>query len=187
VEFLAVIAKHVDRLNAIVNDLLSLSRIEETEKKGILAEEGPVREILEGAIQTHMAKAAEKDIEIVLNCGEDIRARIDRRLVEQAVGNLIDNAIKYSEASGVIRVEATPTEQHVILSVSDDGCGIEKEHLPRLFERFYRVDKGRSRKLGGTGLGLAIVKHIAQAHGGSVSVESVPGKGSSFSIHLPKS
>ena len=112
--------------------------------------------------------------------------RIHPQLLEQAVVNLIDNAIKYSNDGGTVRVEALQRENEIIISVSDQGCGIEKEHLPRLFERFYRADKARSRQLGGTGLGLAIVKHIAQAHGGRVTVESTPGKGSTFSIHIPR-
>ena len=93
--------------------------------------------------------------------------------------------IKYIDQGSSISIKASQTETDLIISVLDQGCGIDKKHLPRLFERFYRVDKARSRKLGGTGLGLAIVKHISQAHGGSVSVESSPGKGSAFRIHLP--
>ena len=99
--------------------------------------------------------------------------------------NLIDNAIKYSPEGSRIRVEARPNHPQVSIAVADEGCGIPPEHLPRIFERFYVVDKGRSRKLGGTGLGLAIVKHIAQAHGGRVAVASTPGKGSTFTIYLP--
>ena len=127
-----------------------------------------------------------KKIEIELSCAEDLLAKIDPPLLEQAIVNLIDNAIKYSNDGSTIRVEALQGENEIIISVRDQGCGIEKEHLPRLFERFYRADKARSRQLGGTGLGLAIVKHIAQAHGGRVAVESIPGKGSIFAIHLPK-
>ena len=106
-------------------------------------------------------------------------------LLEQAIVNLVDNAIKNSDPGSPVQVEARVEGSEVLISVSDGGCGIEAEHLGRLFERFYRVDQARSRKAGGTGLGLSIVKHIAQAHGGSVSVTSEPGKGSSFTLHLP--
>jgi two-component system phosphate regulon sensor histidine kinase PhoR len=107
--------------------------------------------------------------------------------LEQAVINLLDNAIKFSESDEVIEIRVIKHDSEIIISVRDHGCGIAKEHLPRLFERFYLVDKARSRKLGGTGLGLAIVKHIAQLHGGYPSVESSPGRGSTFAIHLPDS
>ncbi len=142
--------------------------------------------MLETAIQVCEAGAMAKKIEVELSCAEEIVANLDPQLLEQAVVNLIDNAIKYSNDGGTVRVGALQRENEIIISVHDQGCGIEKEHLPRLFERFYRADKARSRQLGGTGLGLAIVKHIAQAHGGRVAVESTPGKESIFSIHLPK-
>ena len=124
-------------------------------------------------------------LRILVSCEEDLKARINAPLLEQAVVNLLDNAIKYSEKAGEINIEARQADNETIISVRDHGCGIDKEHLSRLFERFYRVDKARSRKLGGTGLGLAIVKHIIQAHQGYVEVESVPKKGSTFSLHLP--
>ena len=185
--FLEIIGKHVDRLEAIIEDLLSLSRIEqEAEREEVVLDEGRLKDVLETAIQVCEAGAMAKKIEIELSCAEDLLAKIDPPLLEQAMVNLIDNAIKYSNDGGTVRVEALQRESETIISVHDQGCGIEKEHLPRLFERFYRVDKARSRQLGGTGLGLAIVKHIAQAHGGHVAVESTPGKGSTFSIHIPK-
>jgi two-component system phosphate regulon sensor histidine kinase PhoR len=106
-------------------------------------------------------------------------------LLEQAVLNLVENAIKYSPLGGDVRISVEQNGKEVAITVKDNGCGITQEHLPRIFERFYVVDKGRSRKLGGTGLGLAIVKHIAQVHGGRVTVESSLGKGSTFTIHLP--
>jgi two-component system phosphate regulon sensor histidine kinase PhoR len=106
-------------------------------------------------------------------------------LLEQAVVNLLDNAIKYSQPESAIHLRARQKESKIMISVEDQGMGIAKKHLPRLFERFYRVDKARSRTMGGTGLGLAIVKHIAQAHGGDITVDSTLGKGSTFTIHLP--
>jgi len=106
-------------------------------------------------------------------------------LIEQALVNLIDNAIKYSDPKSAVEIESTRENSRILISVKDHGCGISEKHLPRVFERFYRVDRARSRKLGGTGLGLAIVKHIANVHGGKVEVESAVGKGSKFTIILP--
>jgi len=185
--FLSIIDKHVDRLEAIIEDLLTLSRIErEAEREEVVLAEGRVKDVLETAIQICEVSAVTKKISIELSCAEDIVAKFDPPLLEQAVVNLLDNAIKYSDEGSLIQVEAAQTDHESIIRVRDQGCGIEKRHLPRLFERFYRVDKARSRQLGGTGLGLAIVKHIAQAHGGHVAVESIPGKGSTFAIHLPR-
>jgi two-component system phosphate regulon sensor histidine kinase PhoR len=186
--FLGIVEKHVGRLNAIIEDLLSLSRIEqEEENQEIILSKGPIRDVLSVAIQVSQVKATPKNIRMTLVCSKDLMGKINPPLLEQAVVNLLDNAIKYSDQDSTISVEAEQTDGEITITVRDQGCGIEKAHIPRLFERFYRVDKARSRKLGGTGLGLAIVKHIAQAHHGHVTVESTPGKGSIFSLHLPPS
>ncbi len=185
--FLGIIQNHVLRLESLVEDLLSLSRIEEeTEKEEIVLEEKPIKEVLVGALQFCQVKAEPKQIRIELSCSEDVVARINSSLLEQAVVNLLDNAVKYSEPGKSVRVQLETTPQEILIRVRDEGCGIEKQHQERLFERFYRVDKARSRKLGGTGLGLAIVKHIMEAHGGRVSVESQLGRGSTFTLHLPR-
>jgi len=184
---LAIIEKHVERLQAIIEDLLSLSRIEqESEKGGIPLFKSNLRDVLKTAIQVCDLKATAKKIGIELTCEEDILVKIDPPLLEQAVVNLLDNAVKNREAERKIRVEVARKDGEIIISVRDQGRGIAKEHLPRLFERFYRVDRSRNRQQGGTGLGLAIVKHIIQAHGGHLTVESEPGKGSTFTIHLPR-
>ena len=128
---------------------------------------------------------SEKNVQIELICDEDLQAQINAALLEQAVVNLLDNAVKYSPQGQTVQLEASQENSDIVIRVRDHGGGIAAEHLPRLFERFYRVDKARSRKLGGTGLGLAIVKHIAQSHGGHATVESTPGQGSIFSLHLP--
>jgi len=186
--FLGIIHKHVERLESIVEDLLSLSRIEkETEKEEIVLGEHPIRDVLNAALQVCEIKRVAKNILIEMSCQEDLSGTVNPALMEQAVVNLLDNAIQYSEPGGKVPLEARGTENEILIQVRDHGCGIEKKHLDRLFERFYRVDKARSRKLGGTGLGLAIVKHIMQAHGGRVSVESQIGAGSTFILHLPKS
>jgi two-component system phosphate regulon sensor histidine kinase PhoR len=185
--FLGIIQNHVQRLEALVEDLLSLSRIEEeAEKEAIVLEEKPLKDVLMGALQLCQVKAEPKQIRMELSCAGDVVARISPSLLEQAVVNLLDNAVKYSEAGKTIWVQTDAKPQETLIRVRDEGCGIEKQHLERLFERFYRVDKARSRKQGGTGLGLAIVKHIMEAHGGSVSVESQPGRGSTFTLHLPR-
>ncbi len=187
--FLSIIARQAESLRAIVEDLLSLAKLEQEEDKSpvILEEELLLKNLLNAAIQVCLPKATEKNIKINLNCREDVKAKFNFQLLEEAVVNLIDNAIKYSDSEKEINVIAGKIDSEITITVQDQGRGIKVEHLPRIFERFYRVDKARSRKLGGTGLGLAIVKHIARAHHGSVTVESEIGKGSRFSIHLPDS
>ncbi|MBU4259161.1 MAG: cell wall metabolism sensor histidine kinase WalK, partial [Proteobacteria bacterium] len=184
--FLKIIQKHVNRLVALIEDLMHLSVIEQKDKtKEIKLIKGNIRSVIKTAVQVCQAKAESKKIKVNLICQEDVSTRIDPPLLEQAAVNLLDNAIKYSEEGGLVQIEAITTESEICISFKDYGIGIPKEHLPRLFERFYRVDKARSRKLGGTGLGLAIVKHIIQTHGGYVTVESEPEEGSNFIIHLP--
>jgi len=185
--FLGIIENHAQRLEAIIEDLLSLSRIEREAERGKIAlVEGQVQDVVQMAVQVCEMSAGAKEIKIEFSCDKDIASKINAPLLEQAIVNLFDNAIKHSAEGSTIRVEVTQRAEEIIIDVRDQGCGIEREHLPRLFERFYRVDKARSRQLGGTGLGLAIVKHITQAHGGQVSVDSTPGKGSTFSIRLPR-
>lgn len=184
--FLQIIARQADRLNTIIEDLLSLSRIEqETQHGDILLSPGRLCEVAEAAVRDCSDRAAQRQIEIMFDCPPELLANINSPLLEQAIINLLDNAIKYSEPPNRVELICRGEGGEVLVSVRDHGCGIAEEHLPRLFERFYRVDKARSRKLGGTGLGLAIVKHIALAHHGRVTVESVVGQGSTFSIRLP--
>ena len=184
--FLEIIARHADRLNAIVDDLLSLSRLEEdSEKRRLFFENTYLRPVLVSAVELSKIKAEKKNITVELICDESIAAKINSALIEQAVLNLIDNAIKYSNDNSNVKISVQKQEKEILISVCDKGCGIEKQHLSRIFERFYVVDKSRSRKLGGTGLGLSIVKHISQVHGGCVTVESKVNEGSTFTIHLP--
>jgi two-component system phosphate regulon sensor histidine kinase PhoR len=186
-KFLEIVSKQSDLLNAIFDDLLSLSRIEQgTERGEIQLTEENLRSILEAAAVDHELKARERKIKVIVNCSKEIIVKANSRLLKQAIGNLLDNAIKYSEPGNTVEIEVATNASEYTIKVIDHGCGIASEHLPRLFERFYRVDKGRSRELGGTGLGLAIVKHIAQTHGGHVTVDSTLGKGSIFTIFLPK-
>ena len=184
--YLGIVARHTDRLNAIIDDLLTLSRLEEDqERRRVTFEQAPIRPILESAIELSQIKAATKAITIELECDIRLQAKVNGPLLEQAVANLIDNAVKYSEPTSRVLVKAAQEGRSVSITVQDHGIGIPREHQDRVFERFYVVDKGRSRNLGGTGLGLAIVKHIVQVHGGSVDVRSELGKGSTFTIRLP--
>jgi two-component system phosphate regulon sensor histidine kinase PhoR len=184
--FLKIIAKQTDRLNEIIDDLLTLSRIEQdAERRQIFLNGQKIKGVLQSAIQVCEAKAAAESIALELNCPDDLRGQINPPLLEQALVNLIDNAVKFSQPGAVVQVEAQRQGPQVIIRVRDQGPGIPPEHLPRIFERFYRVDAGRSRKIGGSGLGLAIVKHIALAHGGRVTVTSSPGQETVFSLSVP--
>ncbi|MBU4317144.1 MAG: PAS domain-containing protein [Proteobacteria bacterium] len=185
--FLEIILKHVDRLSAIIEDLLSLSKIErEKEKEEILFSNGDVVEVIQTAMGICRPKADRKNIRINLLAGEPLPVSMDKTLLEQAIVNILDNAVNYSPENTAIEVKTQVVGTDILIRVRDQGIGIPKEHVPRLFERFYRVDKARSRKLGGTGLGLAIVKHIMEAHKGTVSAVSTPGKGSEFTLQFPR-
>jgi len=184
--FLGIITKHVNRLEAIVEDLLSLSRIErENFREALDLDEVRLGELFQTAIQVCQNNADAKAISIRITGGEDLRATVDATLLEQAIVNLLDNAVKYSAEGSQVEIRAEERDGMVGIHIRDHGCGIARRNLPRLFERFYRVDKARSRQMGGTGLGLAIVKHIVQAHEGEITVESELGEGSTFSIYLP--
>jgi two-component system phosphate regulon sensor histidine kinase PhoR len=184
--FLQIVAKHADRLNAIIDDLLTLSRLEQGDKEEMEMQRAGLAGLMNSSVEVCAHRAKLKNISIKIECPDDLSASVNPPLIEQALINLIGNAVKYSQEGKTVTVRAIEDPDGVTLSVSDQGYGIASEHLERLFERFYRVDKGRSRQEGGTGLGLAIVKHIAQAHGGAVSVDSRFGEGSTFSIFLPK-
>ncbi len=184
--FLEIIRRQADRLDSIITDLLALSRLEQdADGGGIELAPGPLAPVLERVLRDLAARRPEQSERVRLECGSDVQARINAALLEQAVTNLLENALKYSPPGTPVTVGCRRHADQVRIDVVDAGPGIAAEHLPRLFERFYRVDKARSRQLGGTGLGLAIVKHIAQAHGGRAEVASEPGRGSTFTIILP--
>jgi two-component system phosphate regulon sensor histidine kinase PhoR len=183
--FTEMIARHVVRLQRIVQDLLDLAALENgslsTQFEEVNA--GAFCETLVGMVED-MAHMRNVELLCKLPDGE-VSFRADRRRLEQAVLNLLDNAIKYTDPGGEVTLSVDKEPGQVAITVSDTGLGISAEHLPRIFERFYRVDKNRSRELGGTGLGLSIVKHLAQTQGGEVEVRSQPGKGSDFRLILP--
>ena len=184
--FLAIIQSHADRLSSLIADLLTLSELESGELK-IQPEQIKLESALRRALELMEQRREEKGITVeaqVVTGADWVKA--DRGRLDQVLINLLDNALKYSGQGGKVVVRAVEEEDMVRVSVRDSGIGIPQKDLPRLFERFYRVDEARSRDQGGTGLGLSIVKHIVQANGGSVRVESTPGEGSVFSFTLPK-
>ncbi len=185
--FLEIIRKHSERLTSLINDTMSLSRIEsETEQNAVIREEFRVAELFANVIEVCREKAEKNAVIIKTVCSEDLTIKANMMMLEQAVANLLDNAVKFTAPGGSVLLQALKNRQgEVKLAVTDNGPGIPPEHIPKLFERFYRVDKGRSRKDGGTGLGLAIVKHIAQANGGYVAVTSSPGIETTFTITIP--
>ncbi|MEW6516217.1 MAG: ATP-binding protein [candidate division FCPU426 bacterium] len=185
--FLKIIDQHAKRLDAIIEDLLSLSRLEQAEGTEIGMAREKVALIADRAVAACRSKADAKKIRLECECPPDLEIIANANLLEQAIVNLIDNAIKFSEPKTTIRIAARAEagSRELQLTVADRGCGIAAEEQERIFERFYRVDKGRSRKEGGTGLGLSIVKHILQVHAGRVTVSSLPGSGSTFTLHLP--
>jgi two-component system phosphate regulon sensor histidine kinase PhoR len=185
-QFLDIIARNAERLHELVEDLLDLSRIESRELRLTL-------EPLDSAgVFSHVAslfkeRAEKKRIKLIEEFPKGLaRAHGDRRALEHVLTNLVDNAVKYCGSGAEIRLRAVENGESLRLVVEDTGPGIEARHLPRVFERFYRVDPGRSRELGGTGLGLSIVKHLAESMGGTVGVESTPGVGTKFSLTLKK-
>jgi two-component system phosphate regulon sensor histidine kinase PhoR len=186
--FLRIIAEQTGRLNSMIEDLLSLSRIEKESDRGeIEFTAESIEQVLRNSVADCEQKAAAKGISFTVQCPHDLQCRINRSLIERAVTNLLDNAINYSDTGKPVLLRAMRADGEVVIHVQDQGCGIEKDHLARIFERFYRINKAKSKKLGGTGLGLAIVKHIVHAHSGWITVDSTPGQGSTFTIHLPTS
>ena len=184
--YLAIVERNAQRMENLIEDLLSLARLEQEGTDWLKRESRDVEKLVEEAVAAIGSKAEAKGIAITAKVDPDLRASVNEGLVVEALVNLLDNAVKYSPAGTSISVRAKGEEgRRVSIAVQDQGIGIPKGELPRIFERFYRVDKARSRELGGTGLGLSIVRHVALAHGGDVDVESWEGEGSRFTIHLP--
>jgi two-component system, OmpR family, phosphate regulon sensor histidine kinase PhoR len=182
---LSIMERHSKRLQRLVDDLLSLAQLESSQATLELSDVR-VDELFNNLIRDWKEKLAAKNLKVIVDLTpEALTLRADGTRLEEVLYNLLDNAVKFSRENGQIHLRATPRGPDMVLSVTDSGLGIGKEHVPRIFERFYRADKARSRELGGTGLGLAIVKHIAQLHGGRVEVESELGRGTTIRVVLP--
>jgi two-component system phosphate regulon sensor histidine kinase PhoR len=177
--------RHSKRLSLIVEDLLTLAELESSNSTVQLSSVR-IDDLFLSVVRDWEKKLAEKNLHVVVDLAPDVLViRADETRLQEILYNLLDNAVKYSRAGDEIRLHAQRRNDHVALTVSDTGIGIDEEDLPRIFERFYRVDKARSSELGGTGLGLSIVKHIAQLHGGSVEAESQLGRGTTIRVLLP--
>ncbi len=189
--FIGVIRRNTERLAAIIEDMLELARLESPESAGLTLDDPVLATELCEDLRAGIAPELERlGTRLEIDCDPTLRVEVNRGLMVQAIGNLLANAARYSPAGTVVRlsVATRPTEggSEVEFGVADEGPGIPEEHLPRLFERFYRVDPARSREMGGTGLGLAIAKHVAMLHGGEIGVTSVLGSGSMFWIRIPR-
>jgi two-component system phosphate regulon sensor histidine kinase PhoR len=182
---LEIMERHSDRLNALVEDVLSLARLESPGAELDLAEVD-LPELLHSIMRDWEKRFAAKQLKSHLNFPGNLPLlRADESRLQEVIYNLLDNAVKYSQPGGTVFLRAEIDGERVRISVADQGVGIPEAHLPRIFERFYRADKARSRELGGTGLGLSIVKHIVQLHGGTVEAISEPGKGTTISVLIP--
>lgn len=181
-KFLGIVSAQTERLIAIIDDLLALSYLESSNRERVEAEIVYLSGIIDRIVQYNSSAALKKKIDIIVEVEDNLSLKGNPLLFEQMIGNLLENAIKYSENEKSVRITAVKNKKELKIIVADEGRGISAHHLDRIFERFYRVDKARSRNAGGTGLGLAIVKHIAQMYGGGVSVESQVGEGSSFIV-----
>jgi two-component system, OmpR family, phosphate regulon sensor histidine kinase PhoR len=183
--FLSVIRRNAERMHHLINDILELSSIE-SGKITIAPKKSNLSNLTAEVFTNLSNKAAEKHVVLVNEVPPETYVFADAARLEQMLTNLIDNAVKFNREGGSVTVGHAPAGAGDVISITDTGEGISVEHLQRIFERFYRTDRARSREIGGTGLGLAIVKHLARLHGGEVSVISTLGKGSVFSIELPK-
>ena len=182
--FLGIIRRNAERMNCLISDIAELSLIE-TGNVHLDIRDIKLAPIVDDILASLSSKAAERDITLVSRVPAEATVQADSMRTEQMLTNLIDNAIKFNRDSGTVTVIFSDDEDKILISVTDTGEGIVPENLQRIFERFYRVDRGRTRNIGGTGLGLAIVKHLARLHGGEVFVASTLGRGTTFSIELP--
>jgi two-component system phosphate regulon sensor histidine kinase PhoR len=184
-QFLEVIHRHAMRLGSLVDEVLRLTELEDRPPDQVRRERVDVAGVAEAVAETVRARAASEGITVTLDVPRGLEVLADPLELEQVLLNLADNAVKYGKRGGAVRIEGARDDGGVELRVVDDGPGIEARHLPRLFERFYRVDPSRSRDRGGTGLGLAIVKQLVDSMGGAVDVTSEVGRGTTFRVRLP--
>jgi two-component system phosphate regulon sensor histidine kinase PhoR len=185
-QFIDIIERNARRLGELINDLLDLSRIEAKEYR-LKVETSDLRQLCEKTVSVFAERASSRNMRLSVEIPEGFPpAAVDASAFDRILTNLVDNALKYCPDGSGVSVSARESGAKLQVVVSDSGPGIDAKHLPRLFERFYRVDNGRSRDMGGTGLGLSIVKHLVEAMGGEVSVESMPGKGATFAVTLSR-
>lgn len=184
-KFLEIILGHSHRLERLISELLELSRLE-SEKIILDLQDLPLSDMIQEVIDILKLQIAEKKIQCEFNIPGNCIITADKARIGQVLNNLLDNAVKFNRKSGQIIIDSEDAPAQIKVIIQDTGCGIPEKEIPRIFERFYRVDKARSRQLGGTGLGLSIVKHIIELHNGQVGVESVQDKGSRFWFVLPK-
>jgi two-component system phosphate regulon sensor histidine kinase PhoR len=184
-QFLEIVHRQALRLGGLVEQLLALSELEARGRDDIAREKVALVAIAQHVAETVRGRAEQRNVRVTIEVPKEAVALADPEGVERALINLVDNAIKYGSDGGVVRIAGVCRGDTVVVTVSDDGPGIEKAHLPRLFERFYRVDPGRSRQHGGAGLGLSIVKHLVDSMDGAIEVTSELGKGTAFVVTLP--
>jgi two-component system sensor histidine kinase VicK len=185
-EFLTIIDSETDRMNRLVKDLLQISRLEHKQQKWYM-KEGDLVPLIKSAVKKMdmMAKSKEQQVNLMFDDETAIMLDMDRDRIEQVILNILSNALKYTEEKGRIDVDIIRRAEGVEVVISDNGIGIPEQELPRVFERFFRVDKARSRLMGGTGLGLAISKQIVEEHKGSIDIESKFGRGTKVTVRLP--
>ena len=183
-QFLEIIDIEAERLTMLINDILQLSEIENNLSDTNISKHN-LSDIITEVISILQGSADKKNVKLIVETAPKIIIQVNRDRIKQMLINLIGNAINYNIENGSVRIKAAKVDGRLVISVSDTGIGIAQQHLPRIFERFYRVDKGRSRNMGGTGLGLSIVKHIVNLYDGDINVESEPGKGTEFIVQLP--
>ncbi len=184
-QFLEIVHRQAQRIGQLVEQLLTLSELEARDRDDVAREPVRIADVARHVAETVRGRAESRRVRVTIDVPEEVVAIADPEGLERALLNLVDNAIKYGKESGEVVVAAKAKDGRVVVTVADDGPGIAKDHLPRIFERFYRVDPGRTRQQGGTGLGLSIVKHLVDAMDGEISVDSEPEKGTRFVVTLP--
>lgn len=182
-DFIGRILKETEHMTSLINDILMISRLEANEAE-VTISTVRIAPLLTEIFESVEPIAADCQVTLHKECSP-IAVEASARHMRELIMNLVSNGMKYNHPGGNVWVEVWPEKDHICIRVKDDGCGISKEHQERIFERFYRVDKGRSKKMGGTGLGLSIVKHIVEYYSGTITLQSTPGKGSSFVVTLP--
>jgi len=183
--FIEILEKHTLRMNLIINDLLELSKLEESSESSISKKEINILDLINDTVNQSEHLISKKQIDVSIKCSKDISFNLNKRLMQEALENLLQNAVQYSNPKSSIIISGFLEKNNLNISVEDFGIGIEQNQISNIFKRFYRVDKSRNKETGGTGLGLSIIKHIIAVHDGDIKVESQLGKGSKFNLIIP--